>query len=146
MMRACALSFFTFAREGNKKMRRSPALRAATTFVSTLATLGAATIAVSTVATTAIRGVIAVRGRRSEVACDACAGRGRTPCTCCAGARAVAWAPPGAPARATTTWALCPLCGDDEGGRQKCWDCGGRGRAPPRPALDGAVGVGVRRG
>ena len=120
--------------------RRRPALRAATTFLSTLATLGAATIAVSTVATAAIRGAIAVRGRGTEVACPACAGRGRTPCTCCGGRRALAWMPRAS--NGTHAWTLCPLCGGDEAGRQQCWDCAGRGRAQPRPALDGAVVVG----
>ena len=118
-------------------MQRRPALRAATTFLSTLATLGAATIAVSTVATAAIRGVIAVRSKKTEITCPSCAGAGRTPCTCCAGARALAWMPK--KATGTHAWALCPLCGEDAGGRQQCWDCGGRGRAQARPALDGVV-------
>ncbi len=118
--------------------RRRPALRAATTFLSTLATLGAATIAVSTVATAAIRGGIALRGRRTEVACPSCAGGGRTPCSACGGARALAWQP--VKATGAYTWTLCPLCGEDAGGRQQCWDCGGRGRAQLRGPLDGLVG------
>jgi hypothetical protein len=121
--------------------RQSAAVKAAATFVSTLVTLGAATLAASTVATAVIRGVAAARSRRTEVGCPACAGSGRLLCACCGGRRALAWQP--FKQAATRRWTLCPLCagvdGESGGGRQKCWDCGGRGRARPRPPLDGLV-------